>query len=251
MQKHANDSMEIILRRMDLWYQSLLGSELLLAERAELDKFLPQFFGGQLLQVGGPSEAYLFEKSPIWHKIRYSPESAPVFRGPSVQGKLGQWPFLPESIDVILLPHVLEFTDKPEQILQQSQLTLTPEGHLLILGFNPFSLWGLMKCIRGHKTLPWRGYFNPAWRVRSWLLKQGFDIEEKRTLFFRPPFASKTWLHRLLAFEVIGRLLWSNCGAVYLIIAKKRVVPLIPVKTSFWRRRTAFQGSLERTARVR
>ena len=247
MQKYTDDSIEIILRQMDLWYQSLLGSELLLAERIELDKILPRFFGGHLLQAGGSSETWIFEKSPIWHKIRYSPEYASVFRGPSVQGKFHQWPFLPESIDVILLPHVLEFVAKPEQVLQQSQLTLTPDGHLLILGFNPCSLWGLMKYLGRRKTLPWRGRFNTLWTLRSCLARQGFDIEEERTLFFRPPLSSKRWLRRLLAVEVIGRLLWSNCGAVYLVVAKKRIVPLIPVKSSIFCKRPAFNSTFERT----
>ncbi|HVV67868.1 MAG TPA: methyltransferase domain-containing protein [Gammaproteobacteria bacterium] len=246
MQKFTDDSMEIILRQMDLWYQSLPGSELLLAEREELDKILPRYFGGHLLQVGGSSETFIFEKSPIWHKIRYSPEYAPVFRGPSVQGKFHQWPFLPESIDVILLPHVLEFVPKPEQVLQQSQLSLTPDGHLIILGFNPCSLWGLMKCWGRRKTLPWRGRFNTLWRMRHSLAHQGFEVEEVRTLFFRPPLSSKRWLRRLLALEVIGRLLWSNCGAVYLIVAKKRLVPLIPIKSSAYRKRHAFNSSFGR-----
>lgn len=221
--------MEIILRQMDMWYHTALGTYVIAAEREELAKYLPHYFGRHLLQIGGPSEVMLFERSPIHHRVRLSPEHVPVFRGPSVQGLFEEIPFLPNRFEVVLLPHVLEFVKNPERVLQQSYTVLAPEGHLVILGFNPCSLWGIVKCFKQRKILPWRGQFHSVFKMRHWLLQQEFEIEQITSLCFRPPVTRKSWLHRWLALEAIGRLLWANCGAVHMIIAKKRVTPLIPL----------------------
>ncbi len=222
-------STEIILRQMDAWYQSLLGSELLAAERLELDQYLPHYFGHQFLQIGGPSETYLFEKSPIAHRVRISPEFSPSYPGSGVQGDLRQLPFLSESVDVILAPHILEFMTDPDVLLRQMHRILTPEGKLIILGFNPYSVWGALKYLRRQRTPPWQGRFRSQATLIRYLHHHDFHIETQRGLFFRPPINRKNWLHYLLALEAIGPILWSSNGAVYLIVAKKQVGTWTPL----------------------
>ena len=51
-------------------------------------------------------------------------------------------PIATQSIDLVVLPHVLEFADEPHQILREVDRVLMPEGRLVIVGFNPWSLWG-------------------------------------------------------------------------------------------------------------
>lgn len=217
-----------MLRQLDLWYHTPLGSSVFAAERQELNKYLPHYFGQHLLQIGGPSELWLFEQSPIQHRVRLSPEYMPVFRGPSVQGTLNALPFLPESFEVILLPHVLEFITQPTALLQQAYSLLTPEGRLILLGFNPCSIWGVVKWFKQQRTLPWRGEFRSVWAITKLMKKQGFTIEKTLTAFYRPPVRRKSWLRRLLFLEAMGRLLWADCGAVYMVIATKNVVSLLP-----------------------
>ncbi len=249
---HTIDSLDITLRQMDLWYRSTLGSFLIEAERVELDRCLESYFGAHLLQLGGPSEKFLFEKSPILHRVRLSPEYASAFRGPCVQGLVNQLPFLPESIDVILLPHVLEFISNPEELLCQCNSVLAPEGHLLILGFNPYSLWGLAKYGLHHRqSLPWRGHFRSAITICHCLMKQGFEIEKESSLFFRPPLSNYRWLQKMFVLEVFGRLFWGKCGAIYIIIAKKRVISLLPPAKIAAAKTAQFPGYLEPSAKVR
>ncbi len=221
--------LEILLRQLDLWYHTSLGSAVFAAEHDALSQHLPHYFGQHLLQIGGPSERWLFDQSPIYHRVRLSPEHMPVFRGPSVQGAFDELPFLPDSFAVILLPHVLEFVTKPDAVLQQIYPLLTPEGRVIVVGFNPCSLWGIAKWFKHHKTLPWRGQFISKLWLCNVLKKQGLAVEKVSTVFFRPPVTRKQWLQRLLPLEAMGRLLWSDCGAVYIIIAKKIVASLTPV----------------------
>jgi SAM-dependent methyltransferase len=242
--------MDTTLRQMDLWYGSFPGSYLLEAEHAELNKCLANYYGRHLLQVGGPSEILLFDNSPIRHRLRISPEYAPVFKGPSVQGEFYQLPFLPDSIELVLLPHVLEFDPCPQLILEQLYITLAPEGRLIILGFNPFSLWGVNKFLVRGRVLPWRGKFRSLFHLRHLLVRQGFFIEEVNTLFFRPPLTNKRWMKKLFVLEPLGRLLWSGGGAVYLLVAQKRLPGVSPIQEPVLKR-TALSNFLEPTARVR
>jgi SAM-dependent methyltransferase len=220
--------MEITLRQMDFWYRSALGAGLLEAEQAELDLCLPQYFGRHLLQIGGPSEVFLFEKSPISHKARLTPEYLSVFRGPTIQANLKQLPLLPESIDLVLMPHVLEFHTAPQDVIQQIYQALLPEGCVFILGFNPYSLWGIRRYLGQQKVLPWRGHFWSPARVRHWLEGAGFMIEEQRSLCFRPPLGSRALQKKTLVLEAMGRLFWPNCGGAYLIVGKKMTPSLLP-----------------------
>lgn len=233
MKSSLHIPMEMVLRQMDLWYRTPLGGCLLEAEQAMLKSFLEDCLVQSLLQVGGPSEIFLFPLKSTFHRVRLSPERMPIFKGPSVRASFEELPFLSESLDIVLLPHVLEFVSNPHIILNESHRVLAPEGRVIILGFNPWSLWGLFQCWVRHKTLPWRGHFINALQVKRWLEKQGFTIEETHTLFFRPPCKSSEKLRRWMVLEALGRLLWANGGAVYCIVARKQVVSLTPIRESF------------------
>lgn len=226
--RSQDDSLDIILRQMDLWYRTPLGSLLLKIEQRELDHYLPKYVGRHLVQVGGPSEVCLFEKSSIVYRSRLTPEYSSVFLGPTIQGNLHYLPLLPESIDVILLPHVLEFISYPQNLLEQLYKALVPGGNLIIFGFNPWSFWGFKRYINQCKTLPWRGHFRRASQVIYWLKKIDYVIEAKNYLFFRPPWSSERMLKKGLLLEAMGSLFCSNNGGIYSIIAKKNAPSLIP-----------------------
>ena len=51
-------------------------------------------------------------------------------------------PFPENALDLIVLPHALEFTDDPHQLLREVYRAMRPEGQIVIAGFNPFSLFG-------------------------------------------------------------------------------------------------------------
>lgn len=235
-----HNAMEIILRQMDFWYRSGLGAFLLEAEQAELDQCLPKYMGSYLLQIGGPSEVFLFEKSPIPYKARLTPEYHSVFLGPTIQSSFDNLPLLPESVDLLLMPHVLEFYADPQDLIHQIFNALRPDGTFIILGFNPYSPWGFKRTLNKQKTLPWRGHFHSATRVARWLGQAGFVIENQRNFFFRPPVNNEILHKKLLVLEGIGRLLWPNCGGVYLIVGKKVTPSLLPVSEELLRKSSVY-----------
>ena len=76
------------------------------------------------------------------------------------------------SLDLIVLPHALEFTDDPHLMLREAYRVIRPEGQIVIAGFNPFSLFGAKRYFgRGadaaverqlHRALPAEGLARAA-----------------------------------------------------------------------------------------
>ncbi|MCQ4062135.1 class I SAM-dependent methyltransferase, partial [Klebsiella pneumoniae] len=74
--------------------------------------------------------------------VASKPEGVEVVT-PDCFAEFEELPFESQSLDMIVLPHVLEFSEDPHQLLREVERVLMPEGRVVITGFNPMSLWGL------------------------------------------------------------------------------------------------------------
>lgn len=212
------------------WFQTPLGRALSEAESSLLANLLPHLFGYFLLQLGGPPKRDWLNGCRIPVQIHLNEYYPCLWEGRCIIGSYTDLPFFPDSIDVALLPHVLEYADTPEEILAEVYQALIPQGHIVILGFHPWSTWGLARYWPGQReklALPHK--LHSSYRVRSWLAKMGYQVMDHETLFFRPPLNSSKWLRRLKFIEGVGQLLWPYLGGVYLIVAKKRVNAMTPI----------------------
>ncbi len=228
------------------WFRSPVGRELLGQEKALLDQVLPTLFGYHLLQVGRPASEDLTAASRIGHQLLLdeSPQAHALGGIPRVLvGDGGALPIASDSLDVILLPHTLEFHDAPHQILREVDRTLIPEGHVLIFGFNPLSLCGLRRLLANRGQAPWCGQFYTVNRLRDWLTLLGFDTVLTRSYFFRPPLQYPRLLARLKFIEAWGSRWWPVLGGGYLLVARKRVATLTPIRPR-WRPRRIMAGSV-------
>ena len=132
-------------------------------------------------------------------------------------------PIASNSVDLILLPHVLEFDEHPHQILREVERVLMPEGQVILAGFNPFSLWGMRRRLRGGADYPWRGRFISLIRVKDWLALLGFEILGGQMACYAPPVKQQKWLERWKFMEAAGDRWWPISGGVYFLQAVKRV----------------------------
>ncbi|HTS85245.1 MAG TPA: methyltransferase domain-containing protein [Usitatibacter sp.] len=200
------------------WFATPLGQYLLEKEQAYLDDVTPDIFGFHALQVGMP-ETDLLRASRIAHRIRIA-----AFDHPDVFAKCHELPIASQSADLVVLPHALEFADEPHGILREVDRVMMPEGRLVIVGFNPWSLWGLRSAVGfSRNEYPWNGRFVSLLRVKDWLALLGFDVSAGRLVAYAPPF-DKAGLRRRFGFmEPAGDRWWAVGGAVYMLQAIKRV----------------------------
>lgn len=132
------------------------------------------------------------------------------------------WPIAEYSIDTLVLQHALEFSQYPRQLLQEATRCIRPGGHLLILGMNPWSSWGLRSRFSSQPLRHSRGF--RAGRVCRWLRGMGFAVEKRCYGGYRRPRAP---FDEPLVPSCLERHQWP-WGGFYLLVARKLMVEIHP-----------------------
>jgi SAM-dependent methyltransferase len=201
------------------WFHTPAGRYVLEWEQGQFDSAVEDVFGFNAVQVGLPELDFLRE-SRIALKVR-----AGIDSGCTLMTEAGRLPLASQSIDLVVLPHVLEFAEQPHQILREAERVLMPEGSIVISGFNPLSLWGAKRrFVRRERPVPWSGKFLGLLRLKDWLSLLGFELTGGRFGCYAPPFTQTRWLQRFAFMEKAGDRWWPICGGVYVVRAIKRTV---------------------------
>lgn len=213
------------------WLDSPQGRYLLAWEQACFDRRVADVFGYNALQVGLPEFDFLASS-------RIARHFACASRGPAqVINKTYALPFASSSLDLVILPHVLEFASHPHQVLREVERVLVSDGRVLISGFNPFSLWGMRRLLaRSGSAYPWRGHYLSVPRLRDWLALLGFETAPADYGCYRPAVAGSDWLERWRFMDRMGARWWPVCGGAYVLQAVKRVHGMRLI-TPKWRER--------------
>ncbi len=237
--------------RRGSWLQHNYGRQLERAIGDELERILPNLFGYHLLQLGAWAGENLLLGSRIQHCVVIADRDSVDAERCGVVAKIDVLPIASDSVDVVLLPHALEFNDRPHDVLREVERVLVAEGHVVIVVFNPLSLWGLARVWLGRRgRAPWNGRFFTATRIRDWLALLGFDVVLSKSIFFRPPLRHAQMLRRLLFLERLGARWWPLLGAVTVLVGRKRVATLTPIRPRWRPRRSlAAAGLAEPTQR--
>jgi len=220
------------------WFATPLGRYLIECERNYLDDAVADVFGFNALQLGLPDHDFL-HASRIPLKCRVAPSGPAALRA-----DFRDLPIAGNSIDLLLLPHALEFSEHPHQILREVQRVLMPEGHAVIACFNPWSLWGMRRIFnRARNAYPWCGRFINLPRLKDWLALLELEIVAGRTVCYLPPCTQEIWIRRFRRMEAAGERWWPIAGGVYFLHVVKRVRAM-RVITPIWRERLARERNL-------
>jgi SAM-dependent methyltransferase len=235
---------------LSAWWESALGRALLAAEAELLGEALEDVFGWELLQIGAWGSAREFLAGS--RSRRQSLIAAAAFPGGAdIIGRPSLLPIMGDCIDAALLPHTLEFAADPYAVLREVDRVLVGEGRLLVLGFHPWSLWGM--------RARWsRRGFPPGMRrllserlLREWLVLLGFEvIAAQRYLYLSP------WSGGLSSGEGIGKMLRAGLtyplpAGAYLLKARKRLYTLTPVRPRLREKPAVIGGLVKPTTRSR
>jgi len=235
------------------WFITPPGRYMLAWEQAQLDEAVVDRFGFNALQLGLPDlDALRANRMP--HRWLSVPEPLPTGGGGRIAliNHAAALPFAADSLDLIVLPHTLELSADPHAVLREVERVLVPEGRLVVCGLNPLSAWGmrqygshLMACIGlgdtrlGRRFLPEVGDFISPWRLKDWLKLLSFEVESCHYGCYRPALRSDKWLQRWAWIDSLGARSWPFFGAVYFLVAVKRVKGMRLLGPAWKPRRTA------------
>lgn len=214
------------------WLSTPLGRQLVAAEASLLRGLLDDVFGLELLQLGawGASRELLAGSRTRRQTVIAETSGSEV----DIVARLDALPVQTASIDAVLLPHTLEFDSDPQAVVREADRVLTGEGQLIVLGFRPFSLWGLRATAAREGFPPGLQRMLGPGRVRDWLNLLGYEVVlQKRYLFSRPWDDGSTNVRRILRRGLMNPL----PAAAWIIRARKHVYRMTPLRHRFLRER--------------
>jgi len=211
------------------WLQSPPGRYVLAWEQQCVNHLVADVFGFYAVQVGLPQMNTLAEnRMPLHALLMHANDRlhhTSSFQWQRIEGNTSELPFASESIDLLVLPHVLEFAADPHQVLREAERVLRPEGRLIISGFNPASLWGARQYLSrliGNPYLPRDGQFMNLIRVKDWLKLLNFSLDRGHFGCYKFPLQGESSMARMDFLEPMGNRWWPIFGAVFLLSAIKR-----------------------------
>ncbi|MBV1914270.1 MAG: hypothetical protein KUG72_02730 [Pseudomonadales bacterium] len=222
------------------WFHSELGKEVLAAEKRAIESQLydipfDKIKGDQSFQSANCYNALIdFGNQHPFFKL--VPSQIITKKTDLIIADGTELPLVPDNANLMILHHHCDFSDHPQQVIREAVLSLAPEGKLIVIGFNPSSLWGLWRLIAiWFKPMPWRANFIRPQRMTDWLTLLNCRIEQKEFVVFKPAVRQRGLSSK---FGFIGALATRYnlpFGAVYVITATKKTHARTPIRNR-WKR---------------
>lgn len=251
---------EEVLKNCSNWYGSHSGVAVL----ADLDIFfsdlMSEIFGYYAIEMGALSGQYdLLKHSRIAADFSLVNSETLQHRAIEVGAKKNysliasneQLPISTDNVDLVVASHILESSKNPHQVLREIDRILVPEGHCIIIGFNPLSLSNLGKQVRHFRQKRKNDYkMRSVNRVKDWFSLLGFEVLDVNYMGYRPSVKNKKLFDSLRWLESWGDYTGPILGNMYVIHAKKQMIAMRPDK-KVWKAPAVLNGgkvALNRTA---
>jgi len=235
------------------WLDTPAGAYLLSWEQAQLDNMVADIFGYHALQIGMPEIAGL-QANRMPHQWLAVSEPEQLQDAPQVQllAHSVALPFQADSLDLLVMPHSLELSLDAHATLREAERVLVPEGHLVITGLNPTSLWGwrhqraqwYKRWGRMALTAPPCDELIAYWRLKDWLRLLGFEVKVTKFGCWRPALDKPTWFQRWSWLEKWGAQWFPILGGAYTVVAVKKVQGSRILGASWKQRRPQTQAAV-------
>ncbi len=228
---------------IDDWYLGGTGQHLFGELEECISPILATTFGYYSLQIGCPGMApRLHGNCRVKHQFTLDESGS----GAKIHANPSMLPIACDSVDLVVLMHHLSCTGEPHAVLREAFRILIPEGKLVIIDFNPISLWGLRHFFQSWlEKIPFRGHFYTARRIDDWMRLLGFDQERYFRVGYFPPIQKESITRHMSWMEKGARKWLPFLGALNLMVYTKNISPLTPVRHR-WVARKILPGKIAR-----
>ena len=244
------------------WFDTPAGSYVRAWEQARLDELTADIFGYNAVQIGlSCIDGLIANRMPNkWQtdsaciSVSSSDQQSKQMQRIVLTHDFAELPFATQSLDLVVLPHVLEFSSEPHQILREVERVLIPEGQVIVCGFNPISMWGIRQAVgrvTGAHFLPRHGELISVPRLKDWLKLLNMEVNRGHFGCYKPPFHTAKWLQRFAFLEKAGDRWWPYLGALYMVQAIKRVKGMRLIGPALQRSGNRINAGVPATNRMR
>lgn len=217
---------------LERWFETPLGQQLLQEEKHILDEELSNMFGYHLLQLSINRDIQLFESSRIGHCFALGAGQADTEKSVQAYSALDALPLEDETVDVTVLHHVLEYSQNPHQVLREASRVTIARGYIVVFGFNPFSLMGVVKPlaqILSSRPIWKRGSLRKS-RVSDWLQFLDFNTLRVYSGVYNPPLQNHNFIKNCSGINRVLSRWGVPFGNYYCLVARKDRACLTPLK---------------------
>lgn len=225
------------------WLETDSGKILVSYEQSLLERELSTIFGFHAGQFSASWRADLMSSSPVRRQFILSSAHLADCPRPQIIADPLYWPVSPGSLDLVLLQHTLEIADRPHRLLSEAANTIIPDGKLVIIGFNPYSLSNITRwCVPSQRSLLRDAHFISPSRLRDWLALLNFSVEKVVYGGYVHPL--KKFFTGLRGDLIEERLeqFQLPVGGFYMMIATRETPGLTPVRKVWSDVRRRFVG---------
>jgi SAM-dependent methyltransferase len=222
------------------WFESPLGKIQLQKEAELILQGVRRFHGDSMLWLGPiPMPSVQLDRCMVRHRVFGSLEARkhwPVEAGSNTstfQGAVEALPFVPSSLDAVVLHHALDCCSDPRSAMREVCKVLRPGGRVLVCGFNPLSLWGLRRLAARFRRDEFSDlrFVSPV-RLLDWMAVLGIEADEGvQYLLFRPPFMMGNYDARMWQrFRAALQRARLPVGGVYYVLGRKSAAGVTPLR---------------------
>ncbi len=210
------------------WYQTPRGKLLQGLEATYIQRVITVSCQQTILQIGGLGWENEFVDCTLYKKFTVlDAKSLGCAGARKIQAKAHSLPLKSDCVDMVIVPHLLEFDASRFTTMRELERVLKPEGILVIINFNPWSPW--VRCLYLWDIQwadSWRGHFISRSRILDWLKLLNFEV------IMVSEFGLDTITSKHGKAVTGAASLTSTAYAVKAIKRRYNLIPLTPVQTA-------------------
>lgn len=206
---------------VDYWWRQPLGSDILASEIDTIQHHLQSCWGDWALQLSTCKQLPMLQHGHIGACITVDPTGNAETR--DIIAQPCQLPVDTDSLQSLVLHHVLDFHRHPHHVMREAGRTVAPYGRLTLCNFNRFSPLALKQALLGfHGRHSVRRLLSQS-QIKDWLHLVGFEIERVSYCGFN--FPSRHWSSSDSHYaRMMGQYL-PKLGGVIVVTARKEKRP--------------------------